>query len=255
MTDEPQIPVPQGVATVDTVAEPPMDFTVIATDPAGMVEAQKSLIAWSDRKMEAENQELAEAQRNLASAKAHKWSTTAWAAQVKKIEKRVDYYAKIKLALEAGYYIVPPFPIDLFAIRTKASGPRPKWLTVPYRDQHEQKASILPAGEGRYVSPDPVVDRYDLTESDGKGGTKLVPRWRPEEFREADFPFRLAKAEIMHATRAAMALKIFDQLGALPTHRAPDPIICGQILMPNRASWDRRAVTFFVAWWLDTKTI
>ena len=72
-----------------------------------------------------------------------------------------------------------------------------------------------------------------------------------KEFKDIDFPFKLAKPQIMEATAAAMALKVFDQIGCLPQFRAPDPIICGQILKPK----DRQPVTFFIAWWLDTKTL
>lgn len=243
-------------AVVDTVVEQPMDFTVFANNPADMVGAQRSLILWSARKIQAEKTDLAEAQRNLDAAKANKWSPAAWASQVKKIEKRVDFYRKIKMALEAGYYIVPPFPIDLFAIRTNAS-PRYKWQDNNWRDHHEQKARVLPAGAGRYVSPDPKLTRHNFMEDDGKGGTKAVAHWRPSDWQDVEFPFKLAKAEIMEATRAAMALKVFDQLGALPTHRAPDPIICGQILFPQAPAYysDRKAVTFFVSWWLDTRDL
>lgn len=239
-------------ATVETVVEQPMDFTVFANNPADMVGAQKSMILWCARKIQAEKVELAEAQKNLDAAKANKWSPAAWARQVKLIEVKAEFYRKVKMALEAGYYIVPPFPIDIFAIRTNQSAPRGKFQTYKWRDHHEKKAQVLTAGEGRYVSPDPKLEHRQYPEKNSKG--ELVPKdyWRPSEFQNVDFPFKLAKAEIMTATRAAMALKVFDQLGALPTHRAPDPIICGQILMPHR---NKQAVTFFVSWWLDTKTL
>ncbi len=252
MTDTTMLP-----ATVDTVVEQPMDFTVFANNPADMVGAQKSLILWCARKIQAEKSELAEANRNLEAAKEHKWSPAAWAAQAKRIEKRVEFYRKIKIALEAGYYIVPPFPIDIFAIRTAQHAPRWKWQNNEWRDHHEQKARVLPAGEGRYVSPDPQLTSRTFREADGKGGIKDITRWTPQEWRDVDFPFKLAKAEIMSATRAAMAMKVFDQMGALPMHRAPDPIICGQILNPQVPSYGgpRKAVTFFVSWWLDTATL
>lgn len=240
------------VPMTTTVIDEPMDFTVFANNPADMVGAQKSMILWCARKIQAEKTELAEAQRNLEAAKANKWSPAAWSAQVKKIERKAEFYRKLKTALEAGYYIVPPFPIDVFAIRTDKQAPRWKWQTNKWRDHHEQKARLLEAGKGRYVSPDPKLTQHSFAESDGKGGTREVAHWRPDQFVEADFPFKLAKAEIMEATRAAMALKIFDQMGALPTHRAPDPIICGQIMMPHRPG---QVVTFFVSWWLDTKTL
>lgn len=243
-------------ATVDTLVEQPMDFTVYANNPVDMVSAQKSLILWAARKIQAAKTELTEAQANLDAAKSHKWGANGWDKQVRKHERRIEFYRKIKMALEAGYYIVPPFPIDLFAIRTDRGAPRLKWQTNSWRDHHEQKARVLAAGEGRYVSPDPTLASDSFNVSDGKGGTRAVTHWRPDEWREADFPFKLAKPEIMAATQAAMALKVFDQLGALPTHRAPDPIICGQICYPEHSGYGpRRAITFFVSWWLDTKTI
>lgn len=251
MTDEAMLP-----AVVETVVEQPMDFTVFANNPADMVGAQRSLILWCARKIQAEKSELAEAQRNLDAAKAHKWSPAAWATQVKKHERQIEFYRKIKMALEAGYYIVPPFPIDIFAIRTKRETPKWRWQSNQWRDHHEQKGQVLPAGAGRYVSPDPRLYKQYFAESDGKGGSKQVAYWRPDEWVDADFPFKLAKAEIMEATRAAMALKVFDQMGALPTHRAPDPIICGQILFQQQPSYgERKAVSFFVSWWLDTRTL
>ncbi len=243
-------------AIIDTVVEEPMAFTVFATTPAGMIGAQKSLILWCARKIKFEKTELAEAQRNYDAAKAHKWSPAAWAKEVKKHEGKIGFYRKIKMALEAGYYIVPPFPIDVFAIRTNKDRPRDKWQTNKWRDHHEQQTTVIPPGEGRYVSPDPILDRRDFAQSSKDGQTRMITHWRATEWKDADFPFKLAKAEIMEATRAAMALKVFDQMGALPTHRAPDPIICGQILFPQKPSYgERKAVTFFVSWWLDTKDL
>lgn len=243
----------QAPATVTTVMDEPMDdFIVYANNPADMVGAQRSMILWAARKIQANKVELAEAQRNLDAAKANKWSPAAWARQVKIITEKADFYRKVKTALEAGYYIVPPFPVDLFAIRTKRATPGGKWQTYKWRDHHEKKAQLLPVGEGRYVSPDPKLEHYASEVKNSQGQMVTKDHWRPSEFKDADFPFKLAKAEIMDATRAAMALKVFDQMGALPTHRAPDPIICGQILMPHR---NKQPVTFFVSWWLDTKTL
>lgn len=237
-------------AIVDTVVEQPMDFIVYANNPADMVGAQRSMILWCARKIQAEKAELAEAQRNLDAAKAHKWSPAAWQRQVKLLEGKIEFYKKIKMALEAGYYIVPPFPVDIFAIRTDRKKPTKK--TSAYRwNNREQSAQTLPAGEGRYVSNMPVTFERKLPGPVKDGKPTIVKEYFADHFRVADFPFKLAKSEIMEATRAAMALKVFDQMGALPAHRAPDPIICGQIMMPHKKG---QTVTFFVSWWLDTKT-
>lgn len=238
-------------ATVPTIVDQPMDFTVFANSPADMVSAQKSMILWCARKIQAEKSELQEAQRNLDAAKAHKWSPAAWQRQVTLIGQKIEFYKKVKMALEAGYYIVPPFPIDVFAIRTDRKNPDKKTSTS-YWDRHEQQARMLPAGEGRYVSnvPEAYSREVDGPVRDGKP-TK-VTEYFAHNFLAADFPFKLAKAEVLAATQAAMALGIFDRMGALPAHRAPDPIICGEILMPHRKG---QAVTFFVTWWLDTRTL
>lgn len=236
---------------------PPADFTVIATTPAGMIEAQKSLIDWADRKIGTIRAESAEAIEQLAIAVERKWKTDAWRRQVAKYERRIEFYEKIKAALNAGYYIVPPFPIDVFAIRTKRT--KPKEMDSTHRDNHDQDAQVLAIGDGRYVDPKPVRDSYDdeTTGSDGK--TRTVTHYFATEFSDVDFPFKLARSEIRDATNAAMAMGIFDRMGVLPRTRAPDPLVCGQIIFPNQPGYysgdNLKCVTFFVAWWLDTKTL
>ncbi len=239
-------------ALVETILDTPDDFTVFATNPADMVGAQRSMILWCARKIQAGKVEMAEAQTNLNAAKANKWSPAAWAKQVKLHADKIEFYKKIKVALEAGYYIVPPFPVDTFAIRVKSGAkPRGPWNDASWV-RFEQSTKMLPAGEGNYVSPRPSREMTAFPVKRKDGTEVQIKHWRPDEFVAADFPFKLAKAEIMEATRAAMALKVFDRMGALPAARAPDPIICGEILLPHRKG---QAVTFFVSWWLDTKTL
>ena len=245
MSNQPEI--------VPTILDEADDFTVFANNPADMVGAQRSMILWCARKIQAIKGDLAEAQTNLDAAKANKWSPEAWAKQVKLHTDKIDFYKKIKIALEAGYYIVPPFPVDTFAIRVKdGAAPRGNWSTSNWRGAHDQAASRLPAGEGQYVSPRPSLESTNVQKKMTDGTMRAITHYRPDEYRVADFPFKLAKAEIMSAARAAMELKVFDRMGALPAARAPDPIICGEILLPHRKG---QAVTFFVSWWLDTKTL
>jgi hypothetical protein len=234
------------------IVEMPDDFVVVANDPAAMKEAQASLILWTRRKIVATKAELAEANVNLDSAKAHKWATTGWDKQVKRLEKLFDFYKKIKAALEAGYYIVPPFPLETFAIRTNASRPSGRATGARWRGLHAQKSKLLPAGEGRYVSPNPKLKRIDSKVRKVDGSINDVVLFTPDQFQDAPFPFKLARAEIMEATRNAMSLKVFDQIGYLPGRKTADPIICGEILNPARPG---QSVAFFVSWWLDTKTL
>lgn len=239
-------------AIVTTVVDEPMDFTVFATNPADMIGAQRSMVLWCARKIQAEKTEMAEAQTNLDAAKANKWSPAAWAKQVKLHADKIDFYKKIKVALEAGYYIVPPFPVDTFAIRVKdGAAPKGNWTEGTWAG-FEQGAKMLPHGVGQYVDPNPAREITTFPKRKTDGTEVQIKHIRPTQFVNADFPFKLAKAEIMEATRAAMALKVFDRMGALPAARAPDPIICGEILLPHRKG---HAVTFFVSWWLDTKTL
>ena len=252
MSDSNDVP-----AIVDTVNDMPIDFTVVANSPKEMEAAQRSLILWASRKIMAIKTEAQDAIEQLRIAKDKKWSTSAWTRQVSKYESREQFYRKIKAALEAGYYIVPPFPIDIFAIRTKRTHPKP--MSSSYRDNHDQDPQILAIGEGRYVDPKPIREHDTDIVSDGKGGTKSVTTYYATEFSDVDFPFKLARSEIRDATNAAMAMGIFDRMGVLPRQRAPDPLVCGQILFPNQPSYYRgdslKAVTFFVSWWLDTRTL
>lgn len=241
-------------AMVDTVIEQPMDFTVMATSPAEMEGAQRSLILWCARKIQATKEELAEAKEQLEIARQNKWNTSAWSRQALKHERRGEFYRKIKSALEAGYYIVPPFPLDIFAIRTDRVNPERK--DSEYRDNHNQKALSLPEGQGRYVDPKPIRQGYIDKRKKADGTIRDVTMYYAREFASVDFPFKLAKPEVLGATAKAMALKIFDRLGVLPAFRAADPIVCGQILYPDQPRYgEPKTVTFFVAWWLDTKTL
>lgn len=246
-------------ATVDTIVDMPMDFTVIASSPKDMETAQRSLILWAARKIQMVKNEIEEAKAQFKLAHDNKWGTGAWRSQILKQERRADFYRKIKMALEAGYYIVPPFPLDIFAIRTKRA--LPQRMDSQNSDNHNQTAQVLPPGEGRYVDPRPIRRSYQENEKQRDGTTKAVTYYYAREFQDADFPFKLAKAEIRSATDAAMAMGIFDRMGVLPKTRNPDPIVCGQILVPNQPayrlrSWSEPAVVnFFVAWWLDTRTL
>lgn len=244
-------------ALVPTVVDEPMDFTVIATSPKDMEAGQRSLILWAARKIQSIKAEITEAAQQLTLHQEKKWNTAGWRTQIAKYERRAEFYRKIKVALEAGYYIVPPFPVDIFAIRTKKA--RPESRDSRHQDNHDQMAQILPVGQGRYVDPKPLRESYADTEKDREGKDRAVTMYYASEFRDVDFPFKLARAEIREATDKAMSLNIFDQFGVLPRTRKPDPIICGQILLPNKPTYgysaNRDAITFFVAWWLDTKTL
>lgn len=232
------------------------DVIAIARTPAEMEQAQNDLVVWAKGKLEAVRAELNEAQESLKIAQRSKWSTSRWQRVVGRARARMIFYTKVKRALEAGYYIVPPFPVDVFAVRTDRNNPSGtlvssyKWTST---EALNQKPRRLPEGEGEYVAAEPEVWMRDLSHTDAKG--KEISRYQhyAKEFREVDFPFTFAKPQLLERVSQAMKEKIFDQFGVLPKYqRKGDPIVVGQILhpMPNRDP-----VTFFVGWWLDTKDL
>lgn len=243
----PTAPPPAAIPSHDA-----LDITVFATKPHEMAAAQLAMIDWATSKVAEVRAELSDAQASLEIAVSSGWRIEALERIVNKAARMVTFYEKIKVALEAGYYIVPPFPIDIFTIRTDRKNPNKKLSTSRW-ERHLQAARMLPVGAGRYVSDSPTVyQRTFPAYGTGKNEGERTEYWA-EQFRDVAFPFGMAKPQVMEATAAAMAMKVFDQLGVLPGTRKPDPIICGQILKPG--NYRPTPVTFFVAWWLDTKTL
>jgi hypothetical protein len=236
-----------------------MELEVSATTPLEMSQAQDSLIAWCGRKIEMMKREAAELAENLAIAIKNKWKTDTLRRHSALAAKRVTFYEKIKAALEAGYCIVPNFPIDLFAIRTDRKKPNKKWYFGTYEAgawHFMQPAAQLPVGEGEYKSVHPLV-QTDVDTEVKDGITKKHYSEHATDFDDVTFPIKMAKPKIMEATSRAMALKIFDQFG-LFAQGTGDPIITGEIVDPRnnaKSSIHIRRVTFIVAWHLDVRDL
>lgn len=129
----------------------------------------------------------------------------------------------------------------MFAIRTERNasgsatstyGPSNALRQVP-----TQNAQALPAGDGEYQSNVPMAHAYAVGTEGAPG--KEVTRYNAyvTGFAEIDFPFSLARPEVLTATQQAMALKIFDELAALPATRKADPMVVGRIKKPWMRSW------------------
>ena len=222
--------------------------SLVATTPVEMAHNQASLIEWCDQKIAAEQRELADLQENCDIATRNKWRTSSWKSRMARTRRKILFFEKIRKALEVGYYIVPPFPVQAFAIRTDARSPKPGHTTWA-NDRHQQSARRLPIGEGEYVSPVPEVWWRMITQKDREGNPKEVQQYYAKTFQSVDFPFSLVKPQVLEATSRAMALKLFDQMGVLPQFQAGgDPIVVGQILHPNSYG---TPMTFFVAWWMN----
>ena len=221
-----------------------------ARSPEEMVTAQNDLIDWAQHRIEDCYADLADAENNLHTARQHKWKVSGWQGRVSYIKRRLRFYEKVKIALRAGYWIVPPFPIDVFAVRTNTGVPRarpsslsryPQWPIEPTRD--------LPPGEGSYVKPDPLCNRIADAEDSDKH------RLLPVGLQDADFPFKWVKPQVLSKTAEAMASKIFDEIGMVGAQTGRgcgDPMVIGRIKRPGQY---QEPLSFFIAWWFPAKDL
>lgn len=238
------------------------DLFVLAKNPQEMVTAQNRLIDFFEAKLKQEQERKKDLETNLEVAKKNKWRTDTLRRHVGYAQNRVEFYEKIRDALKAGYNIIPDIEMDVFAIRTSAKKPRENRVTAEvtsWRDgqmPHGPKSNEPPAGEGEYVAPDRIeTDQSRFVETPKKEGEKpkeMVTRWATG-FCEIEFPFQLARTEVMELTAEALKQKIFDEVGVLPRKPGRDPMVIGRIKLKGSPSWNPKTVSFVVAWFLDLK--
>lgn len=223
---------------------------VMAFNPTQMAEAQATTISWIQAKLGSAQKDIEDAETTLSTLRTYGMSTDTAERQLDKATKRVRFYEKVKAALDAGYYIIPPFNIQLFAIRTDR---KPTMDAGRSRWTSEQEPRALAAGVGKFVNAQVVRTKIDVeTEPDGKGGTREVAIFGNTKWiDDIQIPHRALKPEIIEAVGKALEEKIFDALGIAPAYRAADPIIAGQIRRPD----SKGVLTFFVAWWLDEEDL
>lgn len=222
---------------------------IIALNPQQMAEAQSTTLSWIEKKLAAAEQETDEADKLHESLVARGMRPDVAKSMMNKAARRVRFYEKCKAALAAGFYIIPPFDIQLFAIRTN------RVTAKSDKDHHpwsaDQKPQSLAHGEGRYVNPSaPRFKSEVIKEPHHNDPTKTrdVQLYENGNWHdELDLPVRAMKPVLIEAAGRALELKIFDALGIAPAYKSADPIIAGQILRPD----GKGALTFFVAWWLD----
>ncbi len=221
--------------------------SLIALTPQGMMKAQEDCMTWVIQKLEKAKHELMLADQNFNALQRAKLRTQTATTMIRKARARLTFYEKIKAALEAGYYIIPPFDVQVFAIRTDRGNPLKDTGTHSWTN--DANARSLPVGEGNYVDPRPTREYVDdTTETNRDGTTREVKVFENINWAEVDLPIRAVKPQIIEATGKALALKIFDALGIAPAFRSADPIIVGHIKRPYS---NDAPLTFFVAWWLD----
>lgn len=247
------------VPTVETNEAPTVHL--VARNPAEMQAARADMTAWLKGKLSEVELEVRELNASLSEARDHGWSTSALTRQRNKAVGQETFYFKLLTAVEAGYMIIPEFPIDIFAIRVTRSGVRQgsvtergQWANPTVPDERPDVAAV---GEGEYKSPSQLIRTTTRTEKNDKGESVTVKTARPTDFGELVFPLQAARPVVMNATAEAMALKVFDQIGICRPIRGEsqwqgkgDPLIIGQIL-GQRSGYTQKHVSFIIAWHLN----
>lgn len=229
------------------------NVAVTALIPEHMADSQAALIAWAERKVKEVAADAVELRAAFQHAYSHKWKSGTLKNQAAKAEKREVFYRKILVALRHGYVIVPNFPVQMFAIRTKKD--TPAWMsTTGWNRDFKQSAQVLPIGEGEYQNPFPLVTSRRVCDPKPNDPTNMATEYHTDVWDQLEFPISMAKPVIMEAASRAMALQLFDQIGVLPQNRREDPVIIGQLIDP-RDQWKLRIVSFMIAWHLDTRVL
>lgn len=253
-------------------ASDPVDFPslptyhLVARNPQQMAAAQSELTTWLKAKRDSTLHDVHELETARDEAKRHKWKTSAFTSAISKFRKQHDFYQKILEAVLAGYTLIPNFPIDVFAIRVTRTYSPTEDQAGPLNgraDYLAEQPDVLSVGVGDYKSPKP--EGYHTYKAE-KQGDKMVNRdyFHSTSMADPEFPFAVARPEIMSATAEAMALRVFDQIGichqaAGQNRRARgkgDPLIIGQVIMSaEKYGWIRKPVSFLIAWHLDLRTL
>jgi len=236
---------------------PQMELVALA--PSDLLAAQTNLVNWCDAKTRSLHTEIADLRENLRIAKESKWRTAGLQSALNRAKRRVMFYDKIKAAVAAGYLIVPNFPVDVFAVRVSRDAPKGLSRTSTWGRGLQASAEQLPVGDGRYVSNAVSETDRSYTEQTPDGKKKEITYITGDEYvEEIGFPVQAVRPVVMDATQRAMALRIFDQIGLVANggreyvQQRGDPIVVGRLIDPRG---NGRMVTFFVAWWLNTRDL
>lgn len=278
-TTEPGAPasqelVPAGTMVGTHAEDPPETLFVYSRNPQEMAVAQSQLVSWADRKLSEAREEYQDLHQNHQIAVKNKWRSDVLRRHATRALGRVEFYEKIKAALEEGYCIVPNFPGQVFAVRTTVARPartqetvRRSWVGAgPGRNVAEVDSNHPALGDGRYVSRSAdYTTQSVVTEHKPGKDPEYGLQFMREGFTAVEFPFALARPAIMDATSRAMLLKIFDEMVAVDNQpleerrpkraAAGDPMVVGRIFTRARENNKRQTVSFLVAWFVDTRTL
>lgn len=241
------------------------NLEVTAQTPDEMKSSNIALIKWCDNKIRSLRVDLIELEASWKAAEQRKWKFTVLKRHAELCKRRIIFYGKVRSALKAGFYIVPNFPVTVFAIRTNKKRPLRLLTTTetnfnPSPDKDQQTTS-LEQGIGIYVSPLPKVLVQNVgivTKTDGR----TFKKWNTwaEDWNDVEFPVCMAKPQIMEAVGRSMEIKLFDDFGVLSNasigrRGCGDPIIVGRLCDPRSTTYNKRFISFIIAWFLDTGTL
>jgi hypothetical protein len=226
---------------------------LVARNPAEMQSARASLSLWLTRKIAAADTDIADYEASLEQATKNRWNRAGLRKALNQAIGQRTFYEKILAAVEAGYTVIPEFPIDVFAIRVEREGPIPEHVASRYKNGlalRPEAADVLPEGEGEYVSNTPKASDWQESKTDEKGNKYTVYHRSAVALQDVVFPVRAARVEVMSATAEAMALRVFDEIGICPAQRKADPLIIGRILAPKKG-YTQKSISFLIAWHLN----
>ncbi len=226
-----------------------MTQSIIATTPDHMVAAQSQVLSWCDQRLIAAKHDWTLAEQTFNALERAGARTQPASTLMNKARRRIVFYEKVRKAVELGYVIVPPFELQIFAIRTDRAAPELRRSENGW--QRDASPRLLPHGKGEYKNA--VVPRFKVEtlkrKNSATGAEYDVSIYEnADEWGDMEIPVRALKPQIIDAVDVALKAKVFDELGIAPAYRAPDPIICGRIRRPDKPG---RSIMFMVAWWLD----
>lgn len=229
---------------------------VMARNPEELNIAQQQMVVWADNRIADARDELRDLEANLLLAQQNDWQPGNWKRQMGRVKDTIIYYGKVRAALLEGYCIVPNFPIDVFAVKTRKKKPNKVSESSTWRGGPtlpDMRPDKSPVGEGDYVAPETLNDTWEEEHDDEKneGKTKTWFCATASEMRAPEFPFTLVKPEILEDVSFAKTIRIFDELGVMPERRrrsGGDPVVIGRIRMSN--SWSSRTMCFLLSWWV-----
>lgn len=237
---------------------------LVARNPEEMKAAQSDLVQFLNFKLGTIEAEFKDLNAAISEARKNNWKYDALERARNKVAKQEEYYFKMLKAVEAGYTMIPDFPIDVFAIRVTRKGVRAQTQRRENSYNHPSIANEQPdmaaAGEGEYKNPSQLVRHYTHKEKRDGREVEVKTTTAADRQDEIVFPMIAARPVVMNATAEAMALKVFDQIGicrpvehlehsrTFAVSGSGDPLIIGQILRRRAGYQQPKVASFIIAW-------